>query len=158
MTELSVGDRAADLSLPTGDGQTVRLADMRGKRVVLYFYPKDNTEGCTAEAIDFSALRSQFEAAGTVVVGVSPDSLRSHAKFTSKHALSVTLGSDENLEAANAFGVWVEKSMYGRKFMGVERATFLMDSDGIIQRTSSESGARCVFAAMHKKFSPPFRL
>jgi thioredoxin-dependent peroxiredoxin len=134
MAELTVGDRAPEFSLPAGNGKTLDLAEMRGKRIVLYFYPKDDTEACTTEAIDFSALRMQFEAAGAIVVGVSPDSLKRHAKFASKYDLSIALASDENLDAANAFGVWVEKSMYGRKFMGVERATFLIDGDGNIER------------------------
>jgi len=134
MAELSVGDLAPDLSLPTGDGKDIHLNDLRGGCVVLYFYPKDDTEACTAEAIDFSALRTQFDAAGATVIGASPDSPKRHAKFASKHALSVKLASDQNLEASNAYGVWVEKSMYGRKYMGVERATFLIDGDGIIQR------------------------
>ncbi len=134
MTEWAVGDLAPDLLLPTVGGKNIHLNDLRGGCVVLYFYPKDDTEACTAEAIDFSALRTQFNAAGATVIGVSPDSPKRHAKFASKHALSVELASDEKLEAAIAYGVWVEKTMYGRKYMGVERATFLIDGDGVIQR------------------------
>ena len=134
MAELAEGDMAPEISLPLGGGGTLTLGDLRGRAVVLYFYPKDNTEACTAEAIDFSALKEEFEAAGASVIGVSPDSPRKHANFTSKHALSIDLLSDEDLKAANAYGVWVEKSMYGRKYMGVERATYLIGGDGRIRR------------------------
>src|SRR5687768_12409706 len=121
MAELAEGDMAPEVSLPLGGGGALTLSDLRGKTVVLYFYPKDDTEACTAEAIDFSALKNEFDASGTSVIGISPDSPRKHANFTSKHALSIDLLSDEELKAANAYGVWVEKSMYGRKYMGVER-------------------------------------
>ncbi|MEQ1955093.1 peroxiredoxin [Mesorhizobium sp. CN2-181] len=134
MAELAEGDVAPEVSLPLGGGGTLALADLRGRTVVLYFYPKDNTEACTAEAIDFSGLKKDFEAAGASIVGVSPDNPKKHANFASKHALSIDLLSDEELKAANAYGVWVEKSMYGRKYMGVERTTFLIDGDGRIRR------------------------
>ena len=134
MAELAEGNMAPEISLPLGGGGTLDLSGLRGRAVVLYFYPKDNTEACTAEAIDFSALKKEFEAAGASVIGVSPDSPRRHANFTSKHALSIDLLSDEDLKAANAYGVWVEKSMYGRKYMGVERATYLIGGDGRISR------------------------
>ena len=134
MAELAEGDMAPEISLPLGGGGTLTLGDLRGRTVVLYFYPKDNTEACTAEAIDFSALKKEFEAAGASVIGISPDSPKKHANFTSKHRLSIDLLSDEDLKAANAYGVWVEKSMYGRKYMGVERATYLIAGDGRISR------------------------
>lgn len=126
-------DTAPDFDLPTDEGR-VRLSQFRGQPVVLFFYPKDDTSGCTAEARDFSALKEEFEAAGAVVIGISPDSPASHAKFRKKHDLTVTLASDEDKSVANAYGVWVEKSMYGRKYMGVERSTFLIAADGKIAK------------------------
>lgn len=134
MAELSIGQSAPDFELPRGGGGTLRLSDLKGKSVVLYFYPKDDTTGCTAEAIDFSALKPEFEKAGSFVVGMSPDSVKKHDKFTKKHSLSIELVSDEQRNALEAFGVWVQKSMYGRKYMGVERSTYLVDRDGRIAR------------------------
>jgi len=134
VAKLLEGDEAPDFSLPRGAGGTLHLADLQGKVVILYFYPKDDTEACTAEAMDFSAARKDFEAAGAMIVGVSPDPAKRHARFVSKYGLSIELLSDEELRAANAYGVWVEKSMYGRTFMGVERATYLIDRRGRIAR------------------------
>ena len=134
VAELTTGQNAPDFELPRDEGGTRSLADLRGKIVVLYFYPKDDTSGCTAQAIDFSALKQDFDKAGAVVVGMSPDSVKSHAKFRSKHGLAVELVADEERKALEAYGVWVEKSMYGRKYMGVERSTFLIDRDGQIAR------------------------
>jgi peroxiredoxin Q/BCP len=131
---LKEGDPAPELGLPDEAGETVSLKDLRGQTVVLYFYPKDNTEGCTLEAKEFSERMKSFARAGAAVIGVSPDSPRSHEKFKSKHELSVRLVSDADKQAVNAYGVWVEKSMYGRKYMGVERATFLIGPDGKIAR------------------------
>jgi peroxiredoxin Q/BCP len=128
------GMEAPDFSLPAADGRTVRLADLRGAPVVVYFYPKDDTSGCTSEARDFSALSSEFAASGARVIGISPDSVSSHQRFRDKHGLTVTLASDADKTAAMAYGVWVEKSMYGRKYMGVERSTFLVDRTGRIAR------------------------
>lgn len=128
------GKKAPDVELPSDAGDTVRLTKLKGRTVVLYFYPKDDTSGCTAEARDFTALAPQFEQAGIVVLGVSPDSCASHAKFRQKHALAVTLLADEEKTAAAAYGVWVEKSMYGKKYMGIERSTFLVDASGRIAR------------------------
>jgi thioredoxin-dependent peroxiredoxin len=128
------GDKAPDFTLACTGGRTVNLAGLKGRKAVLYFYPKDDTSGCTREAKDFSALRSRFEAAGTEVVGVSADSLASHDKFKAKHGLDLTLASDEDRKALEAFGVWVEKSMYGRKYMGIERCTVLLDRDGRVAR------------------------
>jgi peroxiredoxin Q/BCP len=132
MTELTLGDVAPAFTLPRDGGGTVSLSDFAEKAVILYFYPKDNTSGCTIEAIDFTALSGEFAKAGAVVVGLSPDSVKSHDRFCAKHDLSVILASDENHEVLQAYGVWTEKSMYGRKYMGVERSTFLIDRSGRI--------------------------
>jgi peroxiredoxin Q/BCP len=117
-----------------GDAGPIRLADFAGRKLVVYFYPKDDTPGCTTEGKGFSALMAEFEAADTAVVGISRDSVASHAKFRAKHGLTVALGSDEGA-VTEAFGVWVEKSMYGKKYMGIERATFLIGRDGKVART-----------------------
>ncbi|MGL3605526.1 thioredoxin-dependent thiol peroxidase [Rhizobium sp. G187] len=132
MTELTAGDSAPDFTLPRNGGGTVSLSEFAGKSVVLYFYPKDDTSGCTTEAVDFTGLASDFAAAGTVVIGMSPDSVKSHDKFASKHSLSVILAADEEHTALEAYGVWKEKSMYGKTYMGVERSTFLIGPDGKI--------------------------
>jgi thioredoxin-dependent peroxiredoxin len=129
------GDKAPDFTLPADDGKTITLSKFKGKPVVVYFYPKDDTPGCTTEAKDFSCLTAEFEAAGAVIMGVSPDSAQSHAKFRAKHGLTFTLAADETQIAANAYGVWVEKAMYGRKYMGVERSTFLIDGAGKIAKS-----------------------
>lgn len=134
MAGLATGEAAPDFELPRGGGGSVKLSDLAGKSVVLYFYPKDDTSGCTAEAIDFSALKSEFEKAGAVVLGMSPDSVKSHDKFKKKHGLDVELVADEEKKVLEAYGVWTEKSMYGRKYMGVERSTFLIDKSGKISR------------------------
>lgn len=135
MTDLKIGDAAPDFDLPSdGVEGRVTLKTLRGRPFVLYFYPKDDTPGCTTEAKDFSCLIDDFEKAGVQVVGVSPDTSRSHAKFRDKHDLKVTLASDEDTEIARSYGVWVEKQMYGRTFMGVERATFLIDGAGKISQ------------------------
>jgi peroxiredoxin Q/BCP len=131
---LSDGDAAPEFTLLTDSGERVRLSGRRARMLVLYFYPKDDTSGCTAEARDFSTLEADFEAAGAEVVGVSPDSVASHEKFKRKHDLTVSLASDTEKAAARAYGVWVEKSMYGRKYMGVERSTFLIDRAGRIAK------------------------
>jgi peroxiredoxin Q/BCP len=132
-TTLTVGDRAPELDLPGDTGQ-VQLADLRGRPAVIYFYPKDDTSGCTAEAQDFTLLAAQFADAGVAVVGVSKDSPQSHAKFRAKYALSPILASDATGKVVEDWGVWVEKSLYGRKYMGIERATFLIDAAGSIRR------------------------
>ncbi|MBV1705314.1 MAG: peroxiredoxin [Hyphomicrobiales bacterium] len=132
--KLAAGDRAPDFSLPDGDGGMRRLKDHAGRKLVLYFYPKDDTSGCTAEAIDFNRLRGAFDEAGTAILGVSPDDPASHAKFASKHGLSIPLAADEDKDMLVAYGVWAEKSMYGRKYMGVERTTMLIGPDGRILR------------------------
>lgn len=131
-TDLTIGDKAPQFELPRDGGGTVKLADFTGKTVVLYFYPQDDTTGCTKEAIDFSQLRPEFEKAGAVIIGLSPDSAKKHDRFKSKHGLSVDLVSDEERNVIEAYGLWVEKQMYGRSYMGVERATFLIGGDGRI--------------------------
>jgi len=130
--ELKVGDNAPLFSLPADGGEEVALGKLKGKAVVLYFYPKDDTSGCTAEAIDFSAHAKAFGDAGATVIGISKDSTASHEKFKTKHKLKVSLAADEDTKVAQAYGVWVEKSMYGRRYMGMERATFLIDGKGVI--------------------------
>lgn len=132
MAEIKIGDRAPDFDIPRDGGGSVSLAQFAGKSIVLYFYPKDDTSGCTTEAIAFTALRREFETANAVVIGISPDSVKKHDKFVAKHALSVVLGADEEQKVANLYGVWKEKSMYGRSYMGIERSTFLIDRDGRI--------------------------
>ncbi len=129
------GDKAPDFELPTESGDKLKLSRLKGKPVVLYFYPKDDTSGCTAEAKDFSRLASDFRKAGAEVVGVSPDSVESHQKFSRKYDLDVRLAADADKGVATAYGVWVEKSMYGRKYMGVERSTFLIDKSGRVARS-----------------------
>lgn len=128
------GARAPAFKLPANGGETIALDDFKGKKLVLYFYPKDDTSGCTTESIDFSRLGPEFEKTGAVVVGMSPDSAKSHDKFCAKHDLRLRLLADESKETLGAYGVWVEKSMYGRKYMGVERTTFLIDGAGNISK------------------------
>lgn len=130
--KLKVGDRAPDFSLPDHAGKTLTLNAFAGKALVLYFYPKDDTSGCTAEAIAFSARAADFANADSAILGISPDSSASHAKFRTKHDLEIPLAADETKSALEAYGVWVEKSMYGRKYMGVERTTVLIKPDGTI--------------------------
>lgn len=132
MAELTQGAQAPDFQLPGDGGSTISLSAHAGKPVVLFFYPKDDTSGCTAEAIDFTGLKPEFDKLGIVLIGLSPDSPKSHDKFKAKHDLSVALASDETKSTLEAYGVWVEKSMYGRKYMGVERSTFLIGPDGTI--------------------------
>ncbi len=131
---IKLGDVAPDFALPTGDGGTIRLSDLRGKKVVLYFYPKDNTSGCTKEACSFEAYHSALKKKGAIVLGVSADSADSHAKFAGKFSLSFPLLSDERKKVIRAYGVWKQKSLYGRKFMGIERTTFVIDERGIIRQ------------------------
>ncbi|MEO1205584.1 MAG: thioredoxin-dependent thiol peroxidase [Pseudomonadota bacterium] len=128
------GKKAPEIKLPNQDGDTFKLSGLKGAPVVVYFYPKDDTSGCTTEAKDFTAALPDFEKAGAQVVGVSPDSVKSHDKFRTKHELAIQLISDEEKAAAEAYGVWVEKSMYGKKYMGVERSTFLIDAKGKVAR------------------------
>jgi peroxiredoxin Q/BCP len=134
MAQPEIGQQAPDFDLPRDGGGSLKLSDLRGKPVIVYFYPKDDTSGCTTEGKDFSALLPEFEKAGATVIGISPDSAKSHDKFKAKHGLSVVLVADEDKSAIQDYGVWVEKSMYGRKFMGVERTTILIDNDGRVAR------------------------
>jgi peroxiredoxin Q/BCP len=129
------GDKAPDFELPADSEERLKLSRLKGKPVVLYFYPKDDTSGCTAEAKDFTRLAPDFRKAGVAVIGVSPDSVESHRKFRQKHDLEVRLAADTDKAVAMAYGVWVEKSMYGRRYMGVERSTFLIDRQGRIARS-----------------------
>jgi peroxiredoxin Q/BCP len=129
------GDKAPAFKLPTDGGETVDLTSFKGKAAVLYFYPKDDTSGCTAEAKDFTRLVPDFRKAGVEVIGISPDSVASHGKFRKKYDLSIKLAADTDKAVAEAYGVWVEKSMYGRKYMGVERSTFLIDGKGRIAKS-----------------------
>ena len=132
--ELKIGDAAPSFSLPANGDRTVSLSDYAKRKLVIYFYPKDNTPGCTSEAIDFTAAIKDFDKANTDIVGVSADSVKKHDNFIEKHNLGITLLSDEQQDMLNAYGVWVEKSMYGRNFMGIERATFLVGTDGKIEQ------------------------
>ena len=131
---LEPGQNAPDFTLPRDGGGEVTLSDLRGSTVVLYFYPKDDTSGCTKQAIAFSEHYAQFEGAGVTVLGVSRDSVLSHDRFRDKHGLSLILLSDEDGKVCEEYGVWVEKSMYGKKHMGIERSTFLIDGAGAIRR------------------------
>lgn len=126
------GSEAPDFTLASDEGGAVTLSDLRGQKVVLYFYPKDDTPGCTVQACDFRDTAPAFEKLEAKVLGVSPDSVESHAKFRKKHGLNFPLLADEDHRVSEAYGVWKERSMYGRKFMGIERSTFLIDEDGAV--------------------------
>ena len=131
---LSEGDVVPDVELVGLEGKPVSPADFRGQKLVLYFYPKDDTSGCTREAQDFTALAEEFEKEGTWILGVSKDDAKKHRKFIDKYELTVPLATDADGSVCEAFGTWIEKSMYGRKYMGIDRATFLIDRDGKIAR------------------------
>lgn len=131
---LEIGDKAPDFALSRDGGGKVALKNFKGSKLVLYFYPKDDTSGCTKEAIDFTRAAKAFDKAGASIVGISKDTVAAHDKFIGKHDLKVTLGSDPDGAACEAYGVWVRKSMYGRTYMGIERATFLIDGQGRIAR------------------------
>jgi peroxiredoxin Q/BCP len=132
MTQPAIGDTAPDFSLPRDGGERVNLSDFKGKKVVLYFYPKDDTPGCTKEAIGFTDMVDAFAAEDTVVLGVSKDSVKKHDKFVAKHELKIALLSDEEGDVCERYGTWVEKNMYGKTYMGIERATYLIGADGKI--------------------------
>jgi peroxiredoxin Q/BCP len=131
---LDVGDTVPDVTLQMADGSNAPLSMMLGRTLVLYFYPKDDTSGCTKEAQEFSSLSAAFEMAGATILGISKDSPAAHGKFTEKYDLKVALATDVDGSVTEGFGTWVEKSMYGRKYMGIDRATFLIDKDGRIVR------------------------
>lgn len=128
------GQPAPDFELPDDQGNIVRLRDLRGQTVVLYMYPKDQTPGCTAQACDFRDNLARIQAAGAVVLGLSPDSVASHKRFKEKYGLTFPLLSDEGGAVASQYGAWVQKSLFGRKFMGIERSTFIIDGDGILRK------------------------
>jgi peroxiredoxin Q/BCP len=129
---LEIGNKAPDFCLPNQDSEEVCLRDLQGSWVVLYFYPKDNTPGCTTEALDFTALKSEFEKLGATILGISPDSIKRHCNFIEKKNLKITLLSDEEKEVAQKYGVWQLKKMYGKEYMGIVRSTFLINQDGEI--------------------------
>jgi thioredoxin-dependent peroxiredoxin len=132
---LSVGDKVPPFKIPVSEERFLSLDDFKGKKVVIYFYPKDNTPGCTVEAEDFRDHQKAFEAKRTAIIGISKDSLKKHKNFSDKLTLSFPLGSDEETQVCEDFGVWVEKSMYGKKYMGIERSTFLVNESGYIEKT-----------------------
>lgn len=129
---IQVGAPAPDFALKNGDDKLTKLSDFRGRKVVLYFYPKDDTPGCTKEACSFRDSMERLTELGAVVLGISPDSSASHRKFAAKHGLSFHLLADTDKEVAARYGVWVKKSMYGREYMGIERTTFIIDNDGLV--------------------------
>lgn len=133
MTKPEVGDKAPDFSLERDDGETVTLSSYKGYNLVVYFYPRDDTPGCTKEAVGFTQAAQEFEKAGTRVLGISKDTTAKHGKFKQKHDLTIDLASDPEATAIEAYGSWVEKSMYGKTYMGIDRSTFLIDRDGIIR-------------------------
>lgn len=130
---VQLGEMVPDFTLPASNGKEVSLSDFRGKKVVLYFYPKDMTPGCTTEACDFRDQNEQMKELGAVVIGISPDSIKSHEKFIEKHGLPFLLLSDEDHRVAEMFGVWKLKKRYGREYMGIERSTFLIDENGVLR-------------------------
>lgn len=130
---VQLGEMVPDFTLPASNGKEVSLSDFRGKKVVLYFYPKDMTPGCTTEACDFRDQNEQMKEHGAVVIGISPDSIKSHEKFIEKHGLPFLLLSDEDHRVAEMFGVWKLKKRYGREYMGIERSTFLIDENGVLR-------------------------
>ncbi len=130
---VSVGDPAPDFALPRDGGDTLTLSELRGRKIVLYFYPKDDTPGCTQEACAFRDALPDFSAVGAEIIGISKDSVAHHDKFKAKHELPFTLVSDTDGTVCEAYGTWIEKSLYGRKYMGIDRATFLIDGDGAVR-------------------------
>ena len=133
MQDLAVGDKAPDFRIQTDEGE-IGLSDLAGGPAVLYFYPKDDTSGCTRQAIAFSEKKPDFQRVGATLLGVSRDSVESHRRFKAKHDIAIPLGADPDGDVCARYGVWVEKSMYGRKYMGIDRSTFLIDGDGNIRR------------------------
>ena len=154
---LEKGDKAPNVTIPVSDEETINLGKPSGKGHVVYFYPRDNTPGCTTESIDFSGLKPKFAALGLEIIGVSKDSLKSHDKFRTKQDLTVTLASDADHDACEQFGVWVEKNMYGRTYLGIERSTFLIGADGKIieswRKVRVKGHAEAVLAAAESVFA-----
>lgn len=154
-SQLEIGATAPDFSVPTETGEILSLSALKGKQVVLYFYPKDDTPGCTIEAKDFRDHIEDFKSASTVVIGVSKDSVKSHEKFVEKLCLPFSLASDEHSTMCEDYGVWVEKNMYGKKYMGIERTTFLIDAKGVItaiwRKVKVEGHVAEVLEAAHGK-------
>ena len=142
MSALSTGDMAPDFTIPRDGGGTVSLSALRPGRVVVYFYPKDDTSGCTLEARDFTDLGPEFAALGVTVIGISKDSVAAHDKFVKKHGLGVILASDEAGTTCEDYGVWVEKNMYGKTYMGIQRATFLIGADGRVEKVWPKVSAK----------------
>lgn len=142
MPKLDIGDTAPDFTLPTDAGTDLTLSQLRGQNLVLFFYPKDDTPGCTVENIEFTGLAKAFAAANTRLIGISPDSVQSHCEFRDKHALGATLVADPDHEAINAYGVWQEKKNYGKTYMGLVRTTFLIDVNGKIAKMWTVRGAK----------------
>lgn len=134
MTTIAIGQPVPDFELPASNGENVKLSQFRGRKVVLYFYPKDLTPTCTQEACDFRDANAEIERAGAVILGISPDPVKQHVKFAGKHGLPFLLLSDENHAVAEAFGVWQEKKLYGRTYMGIVRSTFLIDEEGVLRQ------------------------
>ncbi len=132
MTDLKTGDTAPNFTLPTDGGGEIKLSDLKGQKVVIYFYPKDDTPGCTTESCSFRDHKKDFESLGAQIIGISKDSVAKHDKFKAKYDLNFPLASDENSDVCERYGVWGEKSMYGKKFMGIDRSTFLIDENGKI--------------------------
>ena len=134
MAPPQIGDKAPDFTLPSDEGGDIRLEDFAGRALAVYFYPKDDTTGCTSEAKAFSAAKADFDAVGVEVVGVSKDTVKSHGRFRQKYGLTIRLGSDVEGAMVEAYGVWVQKSLYGRSYMGIERSTFLIDGEGVVRK------------------------
>lgn len=153
MSKVTIGKKVPDFAIATTGGK-FRLKDARGGKLVVYFYPRDNTPGCTREGSDFSALHAQFAKAGTTILGISTDSLASHEKFIARMGFPFALGSDEDQAVAGLFGVWKEKNMYGKKVMGIERSTFLIDAEGVLReewrKVKVDGHAEAVLAAARK--------
>lgn len=131
---IAIGDKALEFDLPTDGGANASLSAFPGKNIVIYFYPKDDTPGCTKESIAFTEMGEDFDKLSTVIIGVSKDTVAKHAKFREKHSLGVVLASDESGGMIERYGAWVEKNMYGRKYMGIERCTYLIDASGVIRQ------------------------
>lgn len=130
---LNINDKAPNFTLPIDGDETITLSELQGKNVVLYFYPKDDTPGCTVEAKDFAEMMVNFNDADTIILGISKDSVKSHDKFKAKYCLPFSLIADVEMKVCEAYGTWIEKSMYGKKYMGIDRATFLIDKNGVIR-------------------------